>query len=161
LILTAARKSEIALLTWGEIDMDRAQITLPPARVKIDQPHWIPLSGPALLLLHQLPRKRPRLFPVLSWAREKRALDAAAGVHDWTVHDLRRAFSSLVREKLDVQSDDVERALGHVPPGVRGRYDFSERKRQRRLLAEAWGRLVLEAAGEPSSPVLRVVGEAP
>jgi hypothetical protein len=66
-----------------------------------------------------------------------------------------------VREKLDVQSDDVERALGHVPPGVRGRYDFSERKRQRRLLAEAWGRLVLEAAGEPSSPVLRVVGEAP
>jgi integrase len=160
LVLTAARKSEVALLTRGEVDLDAAEITLPPARVKIDQPFWIPLSKPAVRLLRALPERRgPRLFPVLSWARCKRRLDEASGVDGWTLHDLRRSFSSLGREKLTVDSDDVERALGHIPPGVRGRYDFSERKRQRRELAEAWARLVLQAAGEPvdRAPALRVV----
>jgi integrase len=160
LVLTAARKSEIALLTWGEIDLAKAEITLPPSRVKIDQPHWIPLSKPAVEILSALPRRKPRLFPTISWARCKRALDEAAGVDGWTLHDLRRSFSSLTREKLSVDSDDVERALGHIPAtGIRGRYDFSERKRQRRDLAEAWARLILEAAGEPTyrAPALRVV----
>jgi integrase len=161
LILTAARRNEIARLTKGEVDLDRAEITLPPARVKIDQPFWIPLSAPAVRVLRSLPERRgDRLFPVLGWARCKRALDDAAGVHDWTLHDLRRAFSSLARDRLQVDGDDVERALGHIPAGVRGRYDFSERKQQRRQLAEAWSRLILESAGEPvdQAPVLRVVG---
>jgi integrase len=160
LILSAARRNEVGLLTRGEVDLDAAEIMLPPARVKTDQPHWIPLSRPALHILRGLPqRKGPRLFPVLSWARCKRALDQTSGVDGWTLHDLRRSFSSLTREKLPVDSDDVERALGHIPPGVRGRYDFSERKRQRRELAEAWARLVLQAAGEPvdHAPALRVV----
>jgi integrase len=164
LTLTAARKSEVALLTRGELDLDAAEITLPPARVKIDQPFWIPLSKPAVRLLRALPERRvPRLFPVISWARCKRRLDEAAGVEGWTLHDLRRSFSSLAREKLRVDSDDVERALGHIPAGVRSRYDFSERKRQRRELADSWARLVLQAAGEPvdHAPALRVVEHAP
>jgi integrase len=164
LILTAARKSEVALLVRGEVDLERAEIVLPPARHKTGrktgQPHWIPLSVPALRILRELPeRKGLRLFPVISWARAKRALDEASGVQAWTQHDLRRAFSSLSRDELHADGEVVELALGHIPSGVRGRYDFSQRKKQRRELAEAWARLILEAAGEPvdRAPALRVV----
>ena len=159
LILTAARKSEIALLSRQEIDLEAAEILLPPARVKIDMPYWLPLAPAAGRLLRALPERRSaRLFPTISWARCKKDLNKASGVSDWTLHDLRRSFSSIARDQLHVDSDDVERALGHIPAGVRGKYDFSERRQQRRALAEAWANLVLKAAGEPvDQPALRVV----
>ena len=159
LILTAARKSEIALLSRQEIDLEAAEILLPPARVKIDMPYWLPLAPTAVRLLRALPERRSaRLFPTISWARCKKDLNKASGVSDWTLHDLRRSFSSIARDQLHVNSDDVERALGSIRAGVRGKYDFSERRQQRRALAEAWADLVLEAAGEPvDQPALRVV----
>jgi integrase len=160
LILTGARKSEIALLTWDEIDLDAAKIQLPPSRVKIGKPFLIPLGTPALRILRDLPPRRgPRLFPVISWARCKRELDEASGVQAWSLHDLRRSFSSRTRDKLKADGEVVELALGHKPQGVRGKYDFSAREDQRRELAEAWARLILEAADEPTqrAPALRVV----
>ena len=74
------------------------------------------------------------------------------------MHDLRRSFSSLARDELDADGEVVELALGHLPPGIRGRYDFSQRSQQRRDLAERWSQLVLEKAGEPragwSTPIV-------
>lgn len=159
LILTGARKSEIALLARSEVDLDRAEIVLPPARVKTGEAHLIPLSRPAVRILRGLPERRSaRIFPIVSWARCKTKLDEVSGVIGWTVHDLRRSFSSLARDELNADGEVVELALGHLPAGVRGRYDFSQRKQQRRELAERWARLVLKAAGEPvDQPALRVV----
>jgi integrase len=159
LILTAARKSEVALLGKSEVDLEGAEIVLPPARTKAGEWHMIPLSRPAVRILRYLPERRSaRIFPVVSWARCKTKLDERSGVEGWTLHDLRRSFSSLARDELHADGEVVELALGHLPPGVRGRYDFSQRKAQRRDLAEAWARLVLKAAGEPvDQPALRVV----
>ena len=44
LILTGARREEVAQLTWREIDLDQAIITLPAARVKNGRKHILPLS---------------------------------------------------------------------------------------------------------------------
>ena len=67
-------------MTWDEVDLDRAEVTLPPARVKIDQPFWMPLSAPAVRILRDLPERRgPRLFPVISWARCKRGVGRGVG----------------------------------------------------------------------------------
>jgi integrase len=135
LILTAARKSEIALLDKSELDLDQAEIVLPPARVKTSEWHMIPLSRPAVRILRGLPERRSaRIFPTLSWVRCKRKLDETAAVEGWTLHDLRRSFSSLSRDELHADGEVVELALGHLPPGVRGRYDFSQRRQQRRDL---------------------------
>jgi hypothetical protein len=86
------------------------------------------------------------------------ALRRNTHVSGWTLHDLRRSFSSLTRDELRADSEVIERALGHLPGGIKGRYDFSQRKAERRELLEAWARLVLEAAGESIPlPALRVV----
>jgi integrase len=48
--------------------------------------------------------------------------DAACGVKDWRIHDLRRTARSLL-SRAGVNTDIAERCLGHVLPGVRGVYD--------------------------------------
>ena len=44
LMLTGARRDEIASLRWTEVDLDTATVTLPPARTKNRREHVIPLS---------------------------------------------------------------------------------------------------------------------
>src|SRR5262249_48279091 len=56
LILTGQRLREIANLSWSEVDLDKAIITLPPGRTKNHREHIIPLSAPALKILKQRER---------------------------------------------------------------------------------------------------------
>src|SRR5262245_2473887 len=51
LILTGQRLREIANLSWREVDLDKATITLPPSRSKNHREHVVPLSAPALEIL--------------------------------------------------------------------------------------------------------------
>src|SRR5262249_5526753 len=61
LILTAARRDEIAHLQWGEVT-DGA-ITLPSSRTKNKRSHLIPLSEPALAVIASIkPSKRIHVF---------------------------------------------------------------------------------------------------
>ena len=51
LILTGARRDEIASLRWSEIDLDQAVITLPGARTKNKREFSIPLTDAAIAVL--------------------------------------------------------------------------------------------------------------
>jgi integrase len=64
----------------------------------------------------------PRPFGVSDFTRLKAKLDAASGVSDWRIHDLRRTSRSLM-SRAGVPNDHAERCLGHVIGGVRGVYD--------------------------------------
>ena len=113
LMLTGARRDEIASLVWSEIDMDAALIVLPPERIKNSRQHDIPLSPPALALLQAQPRRSAPdgssaafVFGGVGrsgfagWSKAKAELDArllvarkAAGkppIAEWRLHDLRR-----------------------------------------------------------------------
>ena len=51
LVLTAARRGEVRLATWAEIDTAGAMWTVPPARMKAKREHPVPLCGRALEVL--------------------------------------------------------------------------------------------------------------
>lgn len=82
LLLTGARRSEIAEARWQEIDLAAATLTLPGSRTKNGAPHVIPLSDAAVEIIKALPqiegtagyvftasgRSRSAAFPV-SWSR--------------------------------------------------------------------------------------------
>ena len=51
-VLTAARTGETLGAKWNEIDLDKAVWTIPASRMKMGKPHRVPLSDPALALLH-------------------------------------------------------------------------------------------------------------
>jgi integrase len=83
LILTGARREEMAALRWAEIVGDR--IELAGARTKNEEPHHIPLVHSAADIIHTLPRVDGSEFvftttgksPISGWSRAKKRLDSA------------------------------------------------------------------------------------
>jgi integrase len=56
LILTGARRNEIAEMRWQEIDLAAKLWTLPKERAKNEREHTVPLSDSAVEILRSLPR---------------------------------------------------------------------------------------------------------
>ena len=54
IILTACRSGEVRGARWDEMDLDTALWTLPPARMKRQREHVVPLSPPAIAFLRRL-----------------------------------------------------------------------------------------------------------
>jgi integrase len=141
LILTGQRRNEIAGLRWSEIDLDKRTLHLPPERTKNARAHVVPLSDQAVAIVDGLPRlvdadlvftiKRK---PVTGFSRLKDKLDAASGVVDWTIHDLRRTVASGL-QRLGVRLEVTEAVLNHRGGstagivGVYQRHDYAAEKR--------------------------------
>jgi integrase len=128
LLLTAARRSEVAGMKWSEIEGPTWK--LPAERCKTGAELERPLSGAALFTLATLPRFHGSDFvfttngraPIGAFSNFKLRFDIACGVRDWTLHDLRRTARSLM-SRAGVDHDVAERCLGHAITGVRGVYD--------------------------------------
>jgi integrase len=161
LMLTGARRNEIADLTWDEVDPDEAIITLSPKRTKNKREHIVVLSEPALAILQAQPRRialdgtpRKHVFGIGSsgfqgWTVSRRRLDAriaeanhGKALEQWTPHDFRRSLSTALHERFGVPPHVVETVLGHVGGhrgGVAGTYNRALYLDERRRALERWG----------------------
>jgi integrase len=150
LLLTGARRREASNATWDELLKDGVWL-LPAARNKVKQDLSRPLSGAAQNLVDGLPRIGRYVFtfggrkPLSGFAKSKTRLDAACGVKDWTLHDLRRTARSLL-SRAGINPDVAEICLGHVLTGVRGTYDrhsyHEEKKHAFEALAAQIARII-------------------
>jgi integrase len=134
LALTGQRRNEIAQLLWDEVDLDRAVITLPPARTKNRRQHTIPLAATAKRILtarwENRDPARALVFGIgqggfSGWADSKTRLDDEIKLPPWVIHDLRRTVSTSMNE-LGVPPWIVELVLNHVSGhrgGVAGKYN--------------------------------------
>jgi len=128
LLLTAARRTEVASMAWGEILNDNW--TIPASRYKTGAEVTLPLSAAAKKVLAEVPRiagcdyafSTDARHPISGFSIFKLRFDIACGVKNWTLHDLRRTSRSLM-SRAGVNPDIAERCLGHAIPGVRGVYD--------------------------------------
>src|SRR5262249_15283858 len=141
LLLTAARRSEVAGMTWAEIN--GGDWTLPGARNKTKLDLVRPLSRMAQDILEELPKAVGFVWSTNGGAKAisdfggfKRELDAASGVKGWRLHGLRRTARSLM-SRAGVPTDHAERCLEHVIGGVRGVYDRHEYHREKAQAFEA------------------------
>jgi integrase len=84
LMLTGARKNEVAGAKWGEFDLKKKIWTVPPERFKSDASHLVPLSDHAVSIIEGLPRftKGDHLFtttygekPISGFSKGKDRLD--------------------------------------------------------------------------------------
>jgi len=112
----AFRIGEVAGMKWSYITKD--YFTIPAEVYKTGKEHILPnLHGENLALI---PRTSEYLFPsrrgtpITSIGFYKRQLDELSGVTGWTVHDLRRTFSSKCAEWQIAPPDIIERLLGHT-----------------------------------------------
>jgi len=153
LILSGARRDEIASLRWSEIDLDNAAITLLPERTKNRRVHEICLSPAALSVLQAQSRRlqadgstRDLVFGYgdrgwQNWSGSKKELDVRAKIADWRLHDIRRTISTAMHERLGVMPHVVEAVLGHIDghrAGVAGVYNKSSYSDQKRIALMKW-----------------------
>jgi integrase len=132
LLLTAARRTEVAGMSWSEIS--NGNWTIPKERSKTNTETTLPLSAAAKRVLEELPRIEGCDYafttngraPISGFSAFKVKLDIACGATSWTqgwrFHDLRRSARSLL-SRASVNPDIAERCLGHAIGGVRGVYD--------------------------------------
>lgn len=151
LMLTAQRRGEVVAMAWDEIDQGKAIWTIPGERTKNGKSHAVPLTASALKILSAIPRtKSPYVFPArgkpdqpyAGYSKGKRELDAGAGLHDWTLHDLRRTAATGMA-KLGIAPHVVERLLNHVSgtfAGVAGVYNRFKYEDEMKGALEAWER---------------------
>ena len=146
LLLTGARRDEIAEGRWSEVDLAAKTWTLPVARTKNKREHIIPLSDSAMRIVEALPRigdKRDGFIftttyrsAVSGFSRAKLAIDKATGAfaEQWTFHDLRRTVATNL-QKLGVKLEVTEAVLNHVSGsragivGVYQRHNYADEKR--------------------------------
>lgn len=157
LLLTGARREEMASLTWQDIDFQWNSIWV---KDKVhEEGRKIPLTPYLASLLAALPRRNQWVFSSVSAANGRiaepriphnRAL-SIAGLPPVTLHGLRRTFASLA-EWVEMPRGIVAQIMGHAPSATAERHYIN---RPLELLAvwhgkyEAW---ILQEAGINFAP---------
>lgn len=157
LLLTGARRRELAALRWQDVDFQWLGMTI---RDKVEGERTIPLTPYVAHLLAALPRRNEWVFSSPASANgqlaeptpgHKRAL-AAAGLPDLTLHGLRRSFGSLA-EWTETPAGVVAQIMGHKPSAIAEKH-YRRRPldllRQWHAKLESW---MLEQAGIQLLPV--------
>ena len=158
LLLTAQCRDEVAGMRWSELDLDAKVWCLAGERTKNRRPHEVPLSTQALDLLRARPRRSGRdlVFgegadPFSGFGRAKAALDAASGVSDWTLHDLRRSAVTHMAE-LGIAPHVIETVINHVSGhkgGIAGVYNRAAYRADKAAALQRWADWLEGVVGGP------------
>lgn len=178
LLLTAQRRSEVAMMRWQDVDLGgyKPLWSIPREFVKADRAHDVPLAPEVVAILKDLPRHQgAHVFttgdgtaPISGFTLPKRRLDkkmveimreAAEEAGDdpetvelprWTLHDLRRTAASGMAQ-IGFPPHVVGAVLNHSPGGTHGITAIYVRFRyddERRQALAAWARRLEQIVSE-------------
>lgn len=133
LLLTGARREEIAALTWANVDFRWKKLTISD---KVDATRTIPLTPYLAQMLATLPRVKdaegkPNPFVFASTGKSGRIVDvrasmqkvlSQAGIDYLTFHGLRRSFTQ--RARAVVPAGAAAQIQGHKPSATADGYDI-------------------------------------
>jgi integrase len=156
LLLTGCRRGEAAGMKWEELTGNSWH--LPAARNKVKLDLTRPLSALAMSVIGErgeddefiFSREPSKSKPLGSFSKIKKRLDKASGVTGWCWHDLRHTAKSLM-SRARVPSDHSEQVLGHVLPGLKGRYDHHDFIEERGRALETLAALIQSIVNPPAA----------
>jgi integrase len=167
LMLTLARRDEVARMTWAEVAPDLSTWTLPAARAKNGKAHVTHLPAPARDILSTLPRggddalvfglpganrkEGDALRPIGTFSFIARVLLRESKTEGWRLHDFRRTGVTVLASK-GVSPHVADRLLNHVQgtiKGVAAIYQRHEFMAERRAALEAWAGHILGSSPAP------------
>src|SRR6185295_7063461 len=148
-MLTFDRTGELRGARWDEIDLDRAEWRIPADRMKMREPHIVPLPTQpieALRELGPLTGSRELLFPSVSNPRKPMSENTMLyalyrmGYHSRaTGHGFRSTASTILNEH-EFRADVIERQLAHTERNrVRAAYNHAQYLPERRKMMQWWG----------------------
>ena len=152
MLLTFVRTVELRKAEWSEFDLDAAEWRVPAERMKMREPHIVPLSQQAVGLLRELQTYtggRDALFPnyrrpnecmtatTLNRALERMGLNGKGSI-GFSAHGF-RATASTILNGMGYRSDVIERQLAHAERDkVRASYNHAEYMEERKAMMQEW-----------------------
>lgn len=180
LMLTGARRDEIADLRWSEIDAENALITLPPHRTKQKQEHRIYLTQAMLDILTVLPHRATnhdgtaRDFVFGTGKNPQHGFQGFGGtqnpkqevnarlqakgtpVEDWDYHDFRRSMTTIMCERLGIEPHIADLSIGHLVGSKVSRvYNRAQYAEPRRRAMQTWSDHLMGAVA-PERKVIKL-----
>jgi len=161
LMLTFVRPGELRQAEWKEFDLNAALWNIPASRMKMREPHTVPLSAQAIELLRELNKYsggQDYLFPNLRTPKTcmtittlNRALERMGYGGIFSAHGFRATASTILNE-LNYRSDVIERQLAHKEKNaIRNAYNRAEYLPERVAMMQAWANLIDDMANPQSN----------
>lgn len=148
LALTFVRTNELRGAKWQEIDVDRAEWTIPSERMKTRAPHHVPLSRQAVEVLRELKALNGQSELVFPGRRRAQPISKNTilfalyrlGYHSRMTGHGFRAVASTILNELGYRPDVIERQLAHAEKNaVRAAYHRSQYLEERKVMMQQWG----------------------
>jgi len=148
--LVFVRPGELRKAEWKEIELNTATWNIPAERMKMKEPHLVPLSKQAMEILkelHPLTGRGRYLFP--SPRSDQRPMSDNAvlsamrrmgiGKDEMTGHGFRAMARTVLDEVLHVRPDYIEHQLAHAVRDPNGRaYNRTAHLPERRKMMQDW-----------------------
>jgi len=145
-ILTATRSGQVRGASWNEVDLNTRVWTVPSDRMRNGCEHRVPLSGPAMAILHRMHdlRENDYVFPgdrrpTLSNMSTLMLL-RRMGHSKITTHGFRSSFRDWCHETASFPSAIADAALGCAIADKAQAHQTGNLFERRRELMDAWGR---------------------
>lgn len=158
LMLTFVRTAELRGALWSEIDFDKVEWRIPAERMKMRDPHIVPLSPQAIAILKELQPLTghwKHIFPnqhkpsgcmsenTIIYALYRMGYHSRATGHGF------RATASTILNEHGFRPDVIERQLAHVERNnVRAAYNHAQYLKERRDMMQWWADYLDRAAEE-------------
>ncbi len=148
--LVFVRPGELRKAEWTEIDLDKAEWNIAAERMKMREPHLVPLSNQAIAILRELHALTGRGRYVFPGARTNgrpmsdNAILAALrrmgiGKDEMSGHGFRAMARTILDEVLHVRPDYIEHQLAHAVRDPNGRaYNRTAHLVERRKMMQRW-----------------------
>lgn len=149
LMLTFVRTNELRHAEWAEFDLENALWRIPGEKMKMNEPHLVPLSRQSLEILEQLRvmnwRKSRYLFPntrrpddCITSTTILRAIELMGYKGKLTGHGFRGTASTVLHEN-GWDSSYIERQLAHAERDkVKASYNHATYLEKRREMMQWW-----------------------
>jgi integrase len=149
--LLFVRPGELRHAEWSEIDLEAGEWNIPAAKMKMRQPHLVPLSSQAIEILRDLKPLTSHskyVFPstrtntrcmsdnTINAAFRRMGFDGEIV----TGHGFRATARTILDEVLQVRVDYIEHQLAHTVRDPLGRaYNRTAHIEERRKMMQRWG----------------------
>jgi integrase len=148
--LVFVRPGELRHAEWTEIDLDQAEWNIPSIRMKLREPHLVPLSKQSLQILNEIkpltgagryvfPGARSSKRPMSENTIVAALRNMGFAKNEMSGHGFRAMARTILDEVLHVRPDYIEHQLAHSVLDPNGRaYNRTTHLDERRKMMQQW-----------------------
>jgi len=148
--LVFVRPGELRAAEWAEFDLDGGEWNIPADRMKMREPHLVPLSSQAVAILreiHALTGTGRYVFPSARSSQRPMSNNAILAAlrrmgfakEEMSGHGFRAMARTILDEVLQVRPDYIEHQLAHAVRDPNGRaYNRTAHRAERHKMMQRW-----------------------